>query len=267
MKITNLQVEGFRCFESYGINLSDRFTLLIGNNGSGKTAVLDALRKSLVPFLHGLPDFSGVLISKKQGENANPTIDTSDVHYKLLTAGQTAIKETTSPTSILITISIDNISNPLNSKITNKPGFLNENEMPMDLQFHALQLKIDNENTRLPVISYYGTGRLWKIIDEEEKQIKTLSPGSRLLGYRDCLNSESNLKQLFRWFKTQELAALQKNETRHVLEAVRFAIVEMIPGAVRAWWDIDWDEILIETEIQAEPKPSPSTSSATATAT
>ncbi|BBL57948.1 hypothetical protein MKFW12EY_15610 [Methylomonas koyamae] len=65
------------------------------------------------------------------------------------------------------------------------------------------------------------------------------------------------MKQLFRWFKTQELAALQKNETRHVLEAVRFAIVEMIPGAVRAWWDIDWDEILIETEIQGRTQTIP----------
>ncbi|WP_367156140.1 AAA family ATPase [Methylomonas sp. HYX-M1] len=249
MRITNLQLEGFRCFERYEINLSNRFTLLIGDNGSGKTAVLDALRKSLVPFLHNLPDFSGVLISEKQGENSNPTIDTSDVHYKLLTSGQTAIKETTSPTSILITISIDSISNPLNSKLTNKSSFFNENKIPMDLPFYALQLKIDNENTRLPIISYYGTGRLWKLINEEEKQIKTLSPGSRLLGYRDCLNSESNLKILFRWFKTQELAALQKNETRHVLEAVRIAIVEMIPGGKQAWWDIDWDEILIETEI------------------
>ena len=58
------------------------------------------------------------------------------------------------------------------------------------------------------------------------------------------------MEQLFRWFKTQELAALQKKERRHVLEAVRAAIISMIPDSKRAWWDIDWDELLIETSIQ-----------------
>ncbi|OAI16038.1 hypothetical protein A1507_12535 [Methylomonas koyamae] len=53
------------------------------------------------------------------------------------------------------------------------------------------------------------------------------------------------------------MAALQKQERRHVLEAVRDAIVGMIPGAKLAWWDVDWDEILIETEIQGKTQTIP----------
>ena len=43
MRINKLDLVNFRCFEKYEITLSDRLTLLIGDNGSGKTAILDGL--------------------------------------------------------------------------------------------------------------------------------------------------------------------------------------------------------------------------------
>jgi len=43
LKIKKLTVKNFRCFESFELQLDDRCTVLIGNNGSGKTALLDAL--------------------------------------------------------------------------------------------------------------------------------------------------------------------------------------------------------------------------------
>ncbi|MBS4050842.1 MAG: AAA family ATPase [Methylomonas sp.] len=36
------------------------------------------------------------------------------------------------------------------------------------------------------------------------------------------------------------------------MEAVREALVSMIPNAKRAWWDLDWDELRIETLIQEQ---------------
>jgi predicted ATP-binding protein involved in virulence len=104
------------------------------------------------------------------------------------------------------------------------------------------------------LLSFYGTQRLWKHIS---KNINTSSPKSRLLGYQNCLNPASDLQELFSWFKTQELAALQKKECRHVLESVRQAIISMIPDAQNVWWDVDWDEILIETIIQGKSQTIP----------
>jgi len=49
---------------------------------------------------------------------------------------------------------------------------------------------------------------------------------------------------MFRWFKTNELAAIQKG-TRHVLEAVRSAVVACVEDAKRVWWDVDEDEIIV----------------------
>ena len=43
MKVTNLRIENFRGIKQLNLDL-DEFTVLIGENNSGKTAVLDALR-------------------------------------------------------------------------------------------------------------------------------------------------------------------------------------------------------------------------------
>lgn len=43
MKINSLHLEHYRCFESFDIDFDDSLTVLVGANGAGKTATLDAL--------------------------------------------------------------------------------------------------------------------------------------------------------------------------------------------------------------------------------
>lgn len=249
MKINKLTLENFRCFPKYTLNLSDRFTLLIGNNGSGKTATLDALAYSINKFLEGFPHYVNSE-ENKYGPNDD------DIRYELATFGQSLVKEHPNPALISIDGVIDYETTSWSFSIENpQPIILIDSISSIRIIASRLFTQILDKRTLLPVIGYYGTARLWKKIDNTE--VETLGPESRLIGFRDCLNPGSNLEQLFRWFKTQEFAALQKNERRHVLEAARKAIIEMIPGAKRAWWDVDWDEILIETEIKGKTQTIP----------
>ena len=43
MRIHSLHLENYRSFEAFDIEFDDRLTVLVGVNGAGKTAVLDAL--------------------------------------------------------------------------------------------------------------------------------------------------------------------------------------------------------------------------------
>jgi len=43
MKIQSMHLGHYRCFEDFKIDFDDRLTVLVGTNGAGKTAVLDAL--------------------------------------------------------------------------------------------------------------------------------------------------------------------------------------------------------------------------------
>lgn len=243
MKINKLILNNFRCFEKYEIDFSDRFTLLIGDNGSGKTAILDALALAVSKFLES----AGIheLLNQNQ-----PKITNDDIRDVRLIMGQNPIKEKTEFSKL---ISVEGCINNKNMTWSaSKGGLLNNTTSAL---LKAFPRNITDPLTLLPLISYQNTERLWG--KKEHYNVDTASPKTRLFGYLNCLSNTSNIKLIFSWFKTQEFAALQKNETRHVLEAVRNAIVEMIPGAKRAWWDVDWDEILIETEIQGKTQTIP----------
>jgi predicted ATP-binding protein involved in virulence len=43
MRIDRLEITNFKKFSTYTIDLHPQFTLLVGDNGTGKTTILDAL--------------------------------------------------------------------------------------------------------------------------------------------------------------------------------------------------------------------------------
>ncbi len=235
MRIKKLELHNFRCFKEYELELAERFTLLIGDNGSGKTAILDALAISAGGFLINIPEIKS---------EDKPVILVDDMRVSFHIMGQSITRERVEKTSVSVTGDINNTD----FKWTRDKSF--SSELAQGYSVDELVKERSNPNVFFPVIAHYGTDRLWKKIPLEHPNVKTLPPSSRLLGYIHCLNTASNLKQIFRWFKTQELAALQKQERRHVLEAVREAIISMIPDAQKVFWDMDLDELVIETVIQ-----------------
>ena len=55
MKIRKLRLQNFRGFEDKTFEFSDQFNVLIGDNGTGKTSILDALAFVVKITLHGFP--------------------------------------------------------------------------------------------------------------------------------------------------------------------------------------------------------------------
>ncbi len=51
-----INIRNFRCFEEQEICFAKRFNVFIGDNASGKTAVLNAVRYALSAFFHGFSD-------------------------------------------------------------------------------------------------------------------------------------------------------------------------------------------------------------------
>lgn len=246
MKINKLELINFRCFKKYKLDLSNhRFTLLIGDNGSGKTAILDALTVAAGCYLLKIP---GIRPNDKRH------ISRDDVHYKHLTMGQAVIRETEKYQTMVSAKGFVNNTEIAWTRYkdirTGRQGTTKITSLVDELTKDAT-----NPNTLFPIIACYSTGRLWKLLNETDK--KTKGPASRFEGYQDCLNPASDQKRFFIWFKKQESAALQKQERRHALEAVRETIVKMIPNAQRVWWDFDWDEITIETIIQGKTQTIP----------
>lgn len=52
MHIQQVKIKNFRCFEDLTFNLNPDINIFVGNNGSGKSAVLDAIAAAIYPYLY-----------------------------------------------------------------------------------------------------------------------------------------------------------------------------------------------------------------------
>ena len=51
MKLTKLSLENYRCFASIDVELHPKLTVLVAENGQGKSTLLDAIRVALWPYV------------------------------------------------------------------------------------------------------------------------------------------------------------------------------------------------------------------------
>lgn len=64
MKLNKIFINNFRCFEEATVSLDQHMTLLVGKNGVGKTAVLDAAAVAVSTFLSGMEELAEIFKRK-----------------------------------------------------------------------------------------------------------------------------------------------------------------------------------------------------------
>ncbi len=248
MKLNKIYMKNYRCFEEITISLDQNVTLLVGKNGAGKTAVLDAAAVAVSTFLSGMED----------GISRNICMEDARYHFYELEGVIDAQHQF--PVIITGEGECDGIPdrkwsrslNSINGKTTMK-----EARQLTDLagKMQHRIMKGDDE-TILPVLSYYGTGRLYAQ-KRQKRDLKSLQKFNRQTGYLDCMAAESNEKMMLNWFEKMTLKELQNQQKtgsmKKVLqmEAVKQAAChcfKSISGyeSVEMVFDLDTHRIMIE---------------------
>ena len=255
MYLKKVTLKNFRCFEDLEIALHPRLTVLVAENGGGKTAILDAIAIGLSPLLR-------YLSSADQRLNA-PGIKDND--FRLSADSQTpqASEQQLFPGMIAgpalkrraseRLLTSDFVQIVVEAGVGDKPlrwdnyrgasaGKQPDTKVGQgDLQslassfFEAWKTPTPK---LLPVFAYYGARRGWLQIPERLRESKEdySHPTSALL---NALDSLSDFGEMLKWFDAEEASEFRANAGKPpeghalspALKAVRSAITALLGGA------------------------------------
>lgn len=250
MKLKKVKITNYRCFKEADIDFDEHTTLIVGKNGAGKTAILDAVAVAISTFLLGIDGGVSRSISKE------------DARYEFHDLDGTVDPQHQFP------VNIESIGDCLDNHEVKWVRSLNSESGNTTVK-EARELTNISKDTQkrtmtgdksliLPLISYYGTGRLYAQ-KKEKKNIKSLTEFKRQVGYVDCMAAESNEKLMLNWFQIQTLKSLQeqqrtgKVEKPLLLKTVESAICkcfERISGSknVDIVFDLDTHRLVLNFE-------------------
>lgn len=235
MRIDGLELRNFNCFKEQLLTFAPRFNLIVGDNATGKTTILNGISVGMGALFLGFP-------SPAEPRN----IDREDARLEFFQHGDALTAEPQFPVQVkcIGMVGEEKIGwvrdlNHREGRTTRQDAFMIQ-ECARKIRD---QVKSGAEVT-LPILSFYGTSRLW--VQKRQREVKTLKPDSRFMGYLDCLEPASDVKRLLAWFKTQEISAIQEGTQNHTLEACRRAILSCVPDAKRVYFDVKRDQLTIE---------------------
>jgi predicted ATP-binding protein involved in virulence len=221
MKIKTISLDNFRSKAKLELELGSRLTIMIGENGSGKTSVLDGLAIGLGAILTYLPGVSGISFRKtdiRQDENQK--------------APYTRVRIETIEGLIW-----DRTERRDKSKATS-------NQIPAATGLQQLRKYLDQEildpinelqTVELPVFSYYGVSRA--LLDVPLRKRAFPKAHARFEALEGALVSDTRFKSAFIWFYNKENEEQRKQRDLldfgyklPELQAVRQAIESVFPG-------------------------------------
>lgn len=209
MKLNKIKVFNYRCFKEAEIEFDDHITLIVGKNGAGKTAILDAVAISVSTFLLGMD----------KGVSRN--ILKGDARYEFHDLNGTIDPQHQFP------VKIESIGSCLDQKNVKWIRSLNSEKGKTTIKEAGeliniakkaqSQIMTGDKTLVLPLISYYGTGRLYAQ-KKEKRNLKSLMEFKRQVGYEGCMAAESNEKLMLNWFQMQTMKSLQTQQKTGILE-------------------------------------------------
>lgn len=236
MRIDELTIQNFRGFDKQVFRFHPEFNVIAGINGSGKTAILEALNVAIGSWLLGIRNTSTRHI-RAQDIRVATTEHGEEEQYPVRIEAK----------GIVLGESIKWARNTNNAQ-----GRTNQREAKT---IKTLSKKTDEqvrsgEPIDLPILVYYSTGRLWKdrrtslskTSDHKTTQSKSRVVASRFRGYDNCLEASSNFSDFIRWYKGKELAKVQKGESSFQMEVVKKCVIDNLPRCKDIYYEFDPDK-------------------------
>lgn len=237
MILKKITIKNFRNFDELNLKFDNRLTVIIGNNGAGKSTILDAISIAMGAYLSGYDNIGYFRIKDE------------DVKENKYVIGDRIDAQRQFPSTIEAEGMIlkEKCKWKISKEKSNSKGIKPSEIKSVTEIAGKLQSEIRNGNNQilLPVVAYYGTGRLWNnsTVNYEYKS-------NRLSGYTDCMNIHLNNASFVSWFRMMTIIELQKKRVLPDFSTVKKAMcscIENVIGTkdVNVMYDFTRDQIVV----------------------
>ncbi len=241
MQIDRLKVQNFSGFELNEFEFNPRFNLVVGDNATGKTSVLDALSIAVGSWFLGIRGYAKAPGIRPEGIRvvAHPYQDSwsFDKQFPARIAAQGIVmgksvawaRELNREGGRTSSVGAENISNAASD---------------------AERRVRAGEDITLPLVCTYGTERLWfeAIHWKSTKEAAKTRLPSRLDGYRDCFDFTIQETSLLDWIRAEVSASQQRMSQTIALRVVRQAIIKCVEGATSLYYDERYKDLVVNIE-------------------
>lgn len=188
MWIEQVEIENFRAISHMELDFSNRTTAIMGNNGVGKTSILDAI---------------AILLSQATSRITSQASKARDIPIDDINLGQASCR-------LSITANIDTNKTikwaiAKNRKPGKNPGARSSEFEDLNSQTKLFQARIefnDSDNVTLPLAVYYDVHRA---VLDVPLRVRGKSSHGYLEAYNDALSKRgTDFKHFFSWFRQRE---------------------------------------------------------------
>ncbi|AXW87007.1 AAA family ATPase [Lonsdalea quercina] len=202
IRIASLSLLNFRIAERLSIRFNNEHTqVLIGNNGAGKTTVLDAISHSLSWLIRRIVNSGG---KGRDIDKSDITMGNNDGYSSIIT--KLTLYKDYSPTLELCEVE--------EGSIVKKKSYYSDFTQLGNLY----KLSCDSDDKfELPLFAYYGVMRSMDINSKDMVEFDETTANeiqNRFDGYSGSIAGKADFKAFFRWYK--RLDDLVKHENQNV---------------------------------------------------
>lgn len=206
LQIKKLKITNFRKFESYSIEFDRQLTVLVGDNGTGKSTLIDAACIAL-----------GTLFQKIQNAEALGIVP-DDSRGAVIKQGDMFDIQSQYPVSVEASGIVLGEEVGWLRSLKSAKGRTTQADAGrvIDAGEHLQELVGKGNEVVLPVLARYGTDRLWKQAASKDK-----ATPNRTRGYEGALRASANEARMNAWFKSQSIWEWQNRRESALFTAVK----------------------------------------------
>ena len=240
MRIDRLLVENFKGFERREFAFHPEFNLVVGENGTGKSSVLDALGVAAGCWLRAIRGYG------------NRAIEPGEMRLKGFPSSSGINWEQQVPCVVQAQGSVQGEDILWQRSIETKIKLTNKNLISA-MRKIAEQMVAEVRRGHpviAPLIGYYGTGRLSNVTRDDARILSGEQlmgqRVSRLDGYIGCVDPRLSIKGLITWIARQSWIAFQQDGSdTAAFAAVRAALTQNVHNAKNIVFDAKLGEVIV----------------------